>query len=153
MTGPAPHNAPLLTFLCTGNSCRSQMAEAWARELFGDVLQIASAGTLPHGINPLAAQVMDEAGVSIRHHASKHIDSLPPAALLITVCDHAHETCPVAPCARRMHAPFRDPPRMAASCDTQSEVLNAYRIVRDEIRAFVTRLPESAPELFRGGSR
>jgi arsenate reductase len=142
-----------LTFLCTGNSCRSQIAEAWARELFGDVLRIASAGTLPHGINPLAAQVMDEVGVSIRHHGSKHIDSLPRSSLLITVCDHADESCPIADCDRRIHAPFRDPPRLAATCASSSDVLHAYRTVRDEIRAYVTRLPEYAPELFRGTSR
>ena len=86
-----------ILFLCTGNSCRSQMAEGWARKLKGDVVEAYSAGVSPHGMNPRAMQVMDEAGASIADHHSKHVDELQsvPFDYVVTVCDHAHETCPL----------------------------------------------------------
>lgn len=135
-----------LLFLCTGNSCRSQMAEGWARHLKGDVLESYSAGIETHGLNPNAVQVMAEAGVDISGHSSKLLDALRDVNLdyVVTVCSHAHETCPYFPGkARVMHVGFDDPPRLAAELDDPEEKLNCYRRVRDEIRAFVETLPGS----------
>ena len=137
-----------ILFLCTGNSCRSQIAEGWARHLKCDVLEPYSAGIETHGLNPRAVQVMAEAGVDISGHRSKHVDELRNVAfdVVITVCDHAHETCPVLPGAPRMvHVGFDDPPRLARSASTEEEALAHYRRVRDEIRGFVARLPEALP--------
>lgn len=135
-----------ILFLCTGNSCRSQMAEGWARKLKGDVLEPYSAGIEIHGLNPLAVKVMGEAGVDISGHRSKHVQQLAdvPLDVVVTVCDHAHETCPVPPGAPRVvHVGFDDPPRLAQSAQSEEEALGHYRRVRDEIRAFVERLPEA----------
>lgn len=132
-------------FLCTGNSCRSQMAEGWARHLKSDVLEPYSAGVETHGLNPHAVRVMAEAGVDISGQRSKHVDELKgqPMDCVVTVCGHAAERCPVLPGAPRVvHAGFDDPPRLAASARTEEETLSHYRRVRDEIRAFVERLPE-----------
>lgn len=137
-----------ILFLCTGNSCRSQMAEGWARHLKGDILEPYSAGVDVHGLNPYAVQVMREAGVDISHHRSKHVKELfhIPFDYVITVCDHANETCPVFPGrVRRVHVGFDDPPRIAATLSTEEEKLAVYRRVRDEIRAFVETLPDSLP--------
>src|SRR5580692_10852949 len=84
-------------FLCTGNSCRSQMAEGWARALKGDVIEAYSAGVEPHGMNARAVEVMREAGVDIAGQRSKHVEELKGVAFdyVVTVCDHAHEACPV----------------------------------------------------------
>ncbi|GMU20041.1 MAG: ArsC family transcriptional regulator [Phycisphaerae bacterium] len=136
-------------FLCTGNSCRSQMAEGWARHLKGDLIEAYSAGVDPQGMNPLAVQVMAEAGVDISGQWSKHVDALDNVSLdyLVTVCSHAHETCPVLPgTTKKMHVGFDDPPRLARGAKTQEEALGHYRRVRDEIRAFVERLPEALEE-------
>ena len=133
-----------LLFLCTGNSCRSQMAEGWARHFAGDRLAIHSAGIEAHGQNPRAIAVMAEAGVDISGQRSKHLDEVAGAGLdwVVTVCDHANETCPVPPGgARRLHAGFDDPPRLAAGAADEREALAHYRRVRDEIRAFVEDLP------------
>jgi len=135
-----------ILFLCTGNSCRSQMAEGWARHLKGDVLEAHSAGIETHGLNPHAVRVMAEAGVDISGHRSKHVDELAgvPFDYVITVCDHAHESCPLFPGRTRVvHKGFDDPPRLAKSARTEAEALSHYRRVRDEIRAFVETLPES----------
>ncbi|MFG0274127.1 MAG: arsenate reductase ArsC [Phycisphaerales bacterium] len=132
-------------FLCTGNSCRSQMAEGWARALRGDVLEAHSAGTDPHGLNPLAVRAMAEAGVDISAGRSKtpadlaHVDF----DVVVTVCDSAHEACPTVPGARVVHVGFDDPPRLARGCATEVEAMTHYRRVRDEIRAFVETLPGS----------
>ncbi len=137
-----------ILFLCTGNSCRSQMAEGWARHLKGAVLEPYSAGVDVHGLNPYAVQVMREAGVDISHHRSKHVKELfhIPFDYVITVCDHANETCPVFPGrVKRVHVGFDDPPRIAATLSTEEEKLAVYRRVRDEIRAFVETLPDSLP--------
>ncbi len=144
MTDP-PEKLKIL-FLCTGNSCRSQMAEGWARKLKSDVLEPYSAGIETHGLNPHAVQVMAEAGVDISTHRSKHVDELAhvPLDIVVTVCGHAHETCPVLPGTPRVvHVGFDDPPRLAREAKTEEEVLDHYRRVRDEIRAFIERLPES----------
>ena len=133
-------------FLCTGNSCRSQMAEGWARHLKGDVLQPYSAGIEIHGMNERAVQVMREAGVALSGQYSKSVRDLldVPFDWVITVCDHANETCPVFPGnVHRLHVSFNDPPKLAANAKTEEEALGYYRRVRDEIRQFVETLPES----------
>ena len=133
-------------FLCTGNSCRSQMAEGWARWLRGDLIEPYSAGVESHGLNPRAVKVMAEAGVDISSHRSKHLDEVRdiPFDYVVTVCDNANESCPVFPGnVKRLHVSFDDPPGLARNARTEDEVLGYYRRVRDEIRAFVERLPEA----------
>ena len=135
-----------ILFLCTGNSCRSQMAEGWARHLKGNVLEPYSAGIETHGLNPNAVKVMAEAGVDISGHRSQHIDEFKDVPLdhVITVCGHAHESCPVFPAATKVtHVGFDDPPRLAKEAATEEEALDHYRRVRDEIRAYVETLPEA----------
>lgn len=131
-------------FLCTGNSCRSQMAEGWARHLKSDVVDAYSAGTVTHGLNPNAVQVMAEAGVDISHHVSKTLASLKDVTFdwVISVCDNAREACPVFPgSTKQFHISFDDPPRLAATAANKEEALAHYRRVRDEIRRFVETLP------------
>lgn len=135
-----------ILFLCTGNSCRSQMAEGWARHLKSDRFEAYSAGIETHGLNPNAVKVMAEAGVDISGHRSQHIDEFRDVELdhVITVCDHAHESCPVLPGKTKVtHVGFDDPPRLAKEAATDEEALSHYRRVRDEIRAFVETLPEA----------
>jgi arsenate reductase len=135
-----------ILFLCTGNSCRSQMAEGWARHLKSDVLEPYSAGIETHGLNPNAVKVMAEAGVDISGHRSKHLDELADVAFdhVITVCDNAHESCPVFPGTTKIaHVRFDDPPRLVRKAATEEEALLHYRRVRDEIRAFARTLPEA----------
>ena len=137
-----------ILFLCTGNSCRSQMAEGWTRALQGDIIEAYSAGVETHGLNPDAVAVMAEAGVDISQHKSKHINEFARVDLdfVITVCDHAHETCPCFPnIGKVIHVGFDDPPKMAAMLAEQGadkeEQLDCFRKVRDDIRAFVEKLP------------
>jgi arsenate reductase len=135
-------------FLCTGNSCRSQMAEGWARKLQGDGVNAYSAGVDPHGMNPRAIAVMKEAGVDISGHHSKHLDELKdvPFDYVITVCDQAHEACPIFPGKTKvLHVGFDDPPRLAKDTKTDEEALGHYRRVRDEIRKFIERLDDFIP--------
>jgi arsenate reductase (thioredoxin) len=135
---------PSILFLCTGNSCRSQMAEGWARHLKGDVLEACSAGIATHGLNPRAVQVMAEAGVDISGHRSQHVDEFAdrPIDTVVTVCGHAHETCPVFPGqARVVHRGFDDPPALTRALTDEQEILAVYRRVRDEIRDYVATLP------------
>lgn len=135
-----------ILFLCTGNSCRSQMAEGWARHLKSDQMDASSAGIEKHGLNPLAVRAMAEAGVDISGHFSKTVDELPDLAFdfVITVCDHAHESCPLFPGkAVVVHAGFDDPPRLAAAAKNDEEAIIHYRRVRDEIRNFVQQLPRA----------
>lgn len=143
---PLTGSRPRVLFLCTGNSCRSQIAEGWARHLLADLIDPYSAGTSPHGMNALAIRAMAESGVDIRAQSSKHVDTLAslPFDLVITVCDSARETCPILPgAARTLHAPFEDPPRLAAEsgATTDDQALPHYRRIRDEIRAFILSLP------------
>jgi arsenate reductase len=148
-TRPLPRPKPKVLFLCTGNSCRSQMAEGWARRLKGDVLEAWSAGVEAFGLDPLAVRVMAEAGVDISGQRSKHVGTLADVAFdyVVTVCDHAGQVCPVFPGrAKRLHVGIDDPPRLALHAGTQEEALAHYRRVRDEIRAFVERLPEALDE-------
>ena len=133
-------------FLCTGNSCRSQMAEGWARHLKGDVLEPYSAGIARHGLNANAVKVMAEVGVDISKHHSKTLDELRDVTFdyVVTVCDHAHETCPIFPGrAQMVHVGFDDPPKLAAQETDGDKALAHYRRVRDEIRTFVQTLPEA----------
>ena len=134
-------------FLCTGNSCRSQMAEGWARALKGDSIEPYSAGIVSHGLNPNAVRVMAEAGVDIAGQASKTTDAVKDVAFdwVVTVCGNAHETCPVwlGKKAKVLHAGFDDPPALARTAKSEEEALVHYRRVRDEIAAFVRTLPGS----------
>jgi arsenate reductase len=147
MTTNVPKKTRIL-FLCTGNSCRSQMAEGWARTLKSDSLEPYSAGIEKHGLNPRAVAVMREAGVDISAQQSKTVDELPPIDfdVVITVCDHAAARCPTFPAAPRVdHVPFDDPPKLAADAASEEEALGHYRRVRDEVRDFVAGLPDSLP--------
>ena len=131
-------------FLCTGNSCRSQMAEGWARALKGNVLEAYSAGIETHGMNPHAVRVMAEAGVDISRQFCKTLAGIGPVAFdyVITVCGHANENCPVFPAnAKVLHVSFDDPPKLTMDLPEGEQKLAAYRRVRDEIRRFVQRMP------------
>jgi arsenate reductase len=133
-------------FLCTGNSCRSQMAEGWARELKGEVIDAYSAGTHPKGLDPLAVQVMADVGIDISAQEPKSLDSVAhlPFDYVVTVCDDAHEACPVFPGrARMIHRGFDDPPRLAAAAKSRAEALGQYVRVRDEIKAVIEQLPDA----------
>lgn len=141
-------------FLCTGNSCRSQMAEGWARRLKGDVMEAYSAGIEKHGLNPHAVRVMAEAGVDISGHTSKTVEELSPLHFdyVVTVCGHAHEHCPFFPGqAKVIHVGFDDPPKLAAGLPDGEEKLAIYRRIRDEIRAFVETLPAALSDTRRYG--
>ena len=132
-------------FLCTGNSCRSQIAEGWARALHGDRLDPHSAGTSPGRVDPRAIRVMREAGVDLSGQRSKHLDELAGVDFdcVVTVCDRANASCPAFPGnVERVHAGFDDPPRLAAGAANEDEALGHYRRVRDEIRAFVETLAD-----------
>jgi arsenate reductase len=121
------------------------MAEGWAMKLQGDVVNAYSAGVDPHGMNARAVKVMNEAGVDISGHHSKHVDELKdiPFDYVITVCDQAHEACPLFPGKTKViHVGFDDPPRLAKDAKTEEEALGHYRRVRDEIQQFVARLGE-----------
>ncbi|NOU36176.1 MAG: arsenate reductase ArsC [Kiritimatiellaceae bacterium] len=134
-----------ILFLCTGNSCRSQMAEGWARALKSDVIEAWSAGIETHGLNPNAVKVMAEAGVDISGHKSENVADLLhiPFDYVITVCGHANEHCPLFPGkAKVIHVGFDDPPKLAAQVTGEEEKLNCYCRVRDEIKAFIKTLPE-----------
>ena len=136
-----------ILFLCTGNSCRSQMAEGWARHLKSDLIDAYSAGIQTHGLNPRAVQVMAEAGVDISRQMSKNVNDLSdvPFDAVVTVCGHANETCPawLGKKTRIVHVGFDDPPKLAKTAVTEEEALSHYRRVRDEIRAFIETLPQS----------
>ncbi|SDB53579.1 arsenate reductase [Desulfonatronum thiosulfatophilum] len=140
-------------FLCTGNSCRSQMAEGWTRHLKNDSIEVYSAGIEKHGLNPLAVKVMAEAGVDISSQASKTLDDLPDLEFdyVITLCGHAQETCPFFPAkTARLHVGFDDPPTLAKTARNEEEALDHYRRVRDEIRDYVRTLPESLGDIPEG---
>ena len=133
-----------ILFLCTGNSCRSQMAEGWAKHLKGDVIDAYSAGIEVHGLNQRAVQVMAESGVDISMQQSKHVSELLDVAFdyVVTVCGHAHESCPrFNGRAKVVHVGFDDPPKLAEQADSEEEALRHYRRVRDQIRCFVETLP------------
>lgn len=132
-------------FLCTGNSCRSQMAEGWARHLWPGKIEAYSAGLRPHGLDPLAVEAMREAGLDISGQRSKAVEEVLeiPFDLVVTVCSDADENCPVFPGkARVVHAGFGDPPRLARESKTKEDAMGHYRRVAEEIREFVLKLPE-----------
>lgn len=132
-------------FLCTGNSCRSQMAEGWARILKPGVIEAYSAGIETHGLNLNAVKVMAEAGVDISGQRSKNVNELKDVAFdyVVTVCGHANESCPLwlGRKAKVVHVGFDDPPALAKGAKTEEEALGHYRRVRDEVRKFVEGLP------------
>jgi arsenate reductase len=135
-----------MLFLCTGNSCRSQMAEGWTRFLKSDIIEPYSAGIEMHGLNPFAVKVMAEAGVDISNHYSKLLDNFKNIRFdwVITVCDSANESCPIFPGnVKRFHVSFDDPPKLAKNAKSEEEALGYYRRVRDEIRSFIESLPQS----------
>ncbi len=130
-------------FLCTGNSCRSQIAEGWARHLKGNVIEPYSAGLRPIGVNSKAIKVMAEEGVDISMHKSQHIDEFSEIDFdyVVTLCDNASESCPVfSGKAKVIHKPFDDPYFASGS---EEQILTTFRKVRDDIRTFVETMPES----------
>lgn len=135
-----------ILFLCTGNSCRSQMAEGWARMLKGDDVEAYSAGIVAKGVDPRAVRVMSEAGVDITAQVSKTLDALPDVHFdhVVTLCGHAAENCPLfLGGATHVHRGFDDPPSLASMSDDEEVALGHYRRVRDEIRRFVAAFPAS----------
>jgi len=138
-----------ILFLCTGNSCRSQMAEGWTRHLKKGEIEAHSAGIERHGMNPYAVRVMEEAGVDMSGQRSKTVDELPDLSfdVVVTLCGHASETCPFfAGPVKRVHRGFDDPPSLCAGMTNDEEILAVYRRVRDEIRDFVAGLPGNLAE-------
>ena len=132
-----------VAFICTGNACRSQMAEGWAKHLKADVTEAYSAGITPAGVSPTAVQVMAEAGVDISNQSSKHVVDLPDVHFdyVITLCDYARQHCPFfSRAAKHIHKPFQDPSFLVGA---RQQVLAAFRETRDAIREFVETMPES----------
>lgn len=131
-----------ILFLCTGNSCRSQMAEGWGKALKNELFNFYSAGTKKHGLNPNAVRVMKEAGIDIGHHKSKTIDQLSDIKMdiIFTVCSDANENCPYVSGERIIHVGFDDPPRLTAGLTDEEEILSIYRRVRDEIKEMVMNI-------------
>lgn len=122
------------------------MAEGWARHLLAGRIEAYSAGIEKHGLNPSAVRVMAEAGVDISRHQSKTLDDIGTVLFdyVVTVCGHANEHCPMFPGkARVIHIGFDDPPKLAKTAKSEDEALSHYRRVRDEIKTFVSQLPET----------
>jgi arsenate reductase len=137
-----------ILFLCTGNSCRSQMAEGFMRHFHGNQFTVYSAGIETHGLNPLAVAVMAEIDIDISTHQSQHIDQFAEEKLdfVVTVCDHASENCPIFPGnIRTIHKEFPDPPKMAKTLNNSEDILNCYRRVRDLIKSYIETLPANLP--------
>ncbi|UCF00135.1 MAG: arsenate reductase ArsC [Planctomycetota bacterium] len=131
-----------LLFLCTGNACRSQIAEGWARHLKSDCLEAFSAGISPAFVNQTAVEVMAEAGVNISAQRPKHVNELIGIDFdyVITLCDNAYENCPTfPPNVRHIHKPFYDPAFMPG---TNQEIMAAFRNLRDQLKDFVQKMPE-----------
>lgn len=131
---------PNVLFLCTGNSCRSQMAEGWAKRLKGRQANFYSAGVETHGLNALAVKVMAEAGVDISGHQSQHVDEFKALQFdrVYAVCDNARQCCPAELNSREViPALFADPPALAKTANSEAEVLQVYRNVRDDIKRFI----------------
>lgn len=134
---------PSVLFLCTGNSCRSQMAEGWGRALLSDAYDFYSAGIEKHGQNPSAIKVMAEVGVDISAQESQTTDELPIAEFdyVITVCGHADEHCPYFPAKTKIiHHGFEDPPKLAKEFSEEEKQLDCYRKVRDDIKLFIENI-------------
>lgn len=126
-----------LLILCTGNSCRSQMAEAFAKRALPEEVEVWSAGIEKHGLNPFMLRVMEETGCDMQGHFSKTVEELPAVEwdAVVTVCGHAAENCPYLAARRHVHLPFGDPPALSRGLEGEAEVLAVYRRVRDEIAA------------------
>lgn len=139
LTGETMKN---IMFLCTGNSCRSQMAEGWAKKYWSHEFNIYSAGTKKHGMNNRAIKVMNEAGIDISSHFSKTTDDLPCITFdyVITVCDNAKESCPFFPGGKVVHVGFQDPPALTKDMTNEDEIIAVYRRVRDEIHEAIKNL-------------
>jgi arsenate reductase len=135
-----------ILFLCTGNSCRSQMAEGLARHLKGDVIEAYSAGIETHGLNPNAVKVMDEIDIDITGQRSQNVTEFSDVEFdyVVTVCGHANENCPLFKGnAKVVHVGFEDPPKLAETVVSEEEKLDCYRKVRDKIKEYISSLPES----------
>jgi arsenate reductase len=133
-------------FLCTGNSCRSQMAEGWARRLKADIIDAYSAGTQPKDVDPRAVRAMAEAGIDISRQRSKSVAELADLEFdyVITLCDDARQTCPFFPAKTAViHHGFDDPPRLAKEALDEEQAMRHYRRLRDEIKAYIESLPQS----------
>jgi arsenate reductase len=142
-----------ILFLCTGNSCRSQMAEGWANHLGGDRVEAMSAGIEAHGKNPRAIAVMREAGVDISQQESTRVtpEMLAQADLVVTVCGHADEHCPVLPPGvQKKHWPLEDP---AKATGTEDEIMAKFRATRDEVRNRVEDLIGGLKMMARSDSK
>ena len=140
-----PDHRQKILFLCTGNSCRSQMAQAWTREIHGERFEVYSAGIEPREVDPRAVQVMAEVGVDMRAQRSKHVDELADVEFdyVVTVCDNAREHCPFFPAkVRVLHKSFDDPPYLARDSSSEDEALEHYRRIRDEISVYIETLPQ-----------
>jgi arsenate reductase len=137
-----------LLFLCTGNSCRSQMAEGWARHFSGDRIEVQSAGIEPHGKNPRAIAVMQDAGIDISHQASTKLTQamIDWADVVVTVCGHADEHCPVLPASiEKIHWPLNDPAKATGSEDDIMAVFRASRDdIRDRVESLIAQLSQSS---------
>ena len=134
-----------ILFLCTGNSCRSQMAEAWTRHLKGDGFDAYSAGVQTEAVDPKAIKAMAEVGLDISKQKSKDVDTFRDLEFdyVITLCDNARESCPYFPAKTKLiHKGFDDPPKLAEDAKNEEEAMAHHRRVRDEIRTFVEILPE-----------
>jgi arsenate reductase (thioredoxin) len=139
-----------ILFLCTGNSCRSQIAEGWARRLKSDQIEPYSAGIKTHGLNPHAVRVMAEAGVDITNHRSKPLSEFQGIEFdyVVTVSDHAFKSCPPLPGKTKIvHKGFYNPLRLAIDANTEEEQLASYRLVRDKIRSYIETLPDSLDQM------
>ena len=133
-----------ILFLCTGNSCRSQMAEAWTRKLKGKQFEPFSAGVEPKGIDPRAIKAMAEVGIDISGQASKDVKALGKQGFdyVVTLCEPSKVGCPSFEGSTiRLHRGFDDPPQLAAAAATEEEAMAFYRRVRDEIKFFVEEFP------------
>lgn len=133
-----------ILFLCTGNSCRSQMAEGFAKKYYGEKYNIFSAGIEKHGMNQRAMKVMSERGVDLSTHSSKTLEDIGPVIFdyVFTVCGHANENCPLflGGKAKVIHVGFDDPPKLSLGLSNEEEILSHYRRVRDEIETFAKKL-------------
>jgi arsenate reductase len=134
-----------ILFLCTGNSCRSQMAEGFSRHLINDRIDAYSAGIAPKVIDPRAIKAMAEVGIDISRQQSKSTDGIKDMEFdfVITLCDNAQKTCPTFPAKTSVfHMGLDDPPKLAENSQNEKEALEHYRRVRDEIKVFVEQLPD-----------
>ena len=136
-----------ILFLCTGNSCRSQMAEGFGHNLKNDHYRFYSAGTKKHGLNPYAIKVMKEVGIDISIQKSNTVEELENSQMdiVFTVCSDAHENCPLFPGGSIIHKGFDDPPRLTKEMKNEEEILSVYRKVRDQIGNFVENIDQHLP--------